>query len=61
MKQSQLEICDICGHELSVHAEVCPHCGDPKHRGNQFVGCVWWMLKMSLALLVLWAMLSLFL
>ncbi len=38
MKSDQLEICEVCGKEISRRAEECPHCGDPKNREGRLQG-----------------------
>ncbi len=55
MKQSKLETFEICGKELSVWAEVCPHYGDQKYSGNQFGSCFWGMFIVVASLLIFWA------
>lgn len=51
--KTQLETCDVCGKELSKRAEYCPHCGDPKFRGNPVSGCISGMIKGLVALIIL--------
>ena len=58
MNKDNLETCSVCSKELSKRAEACPHCGDPKFRGDPVLGCLGGLTRGIIALVILYGLVA---
>ena len=49
----KLECCSVCGKEVSKKAQACPHCGDPRFKGDPVFGCLGTVMKLIVLMGVL--------
>lgn len=62
VSSKNLRVCKDCGKSISVHAELCPHCGASfKKRHGVFFYVFWGVVSLFATVFILWIVLAVFL